>query len=256
MAAESGDYVGVTGAHKTLPLPSYVEVTSLASGRTILLRLERRGPMTNDRLIGLSAAAMQQLGVGEGAAVRMRRVNPPEDDRAMLRLGGEAPLRMETPQGLLEVLRKRLPAAGSASLADPRQAQVSGNVPTPAALAAIDPDEPAKPREMATQVPAQTPQPVATPETAPAPTKPSVQPARTPVPATTEARGRFVVQLGAFSVRANAAALARKVGGRVSPSGKLSLVQVGPFSSRGQAADALAKLRGQGYSQGLIKTLD
>ena len=39
--AEAG--AGVTAAHKTLPLPSYVEITSLQSGRTILARVERRG---------------------------------------------------------------------------------------------------------------------------------------------------------------------------------------------------------------------
>ena len=48
---------GVTIAHKTLPLPSYAEVTSLDTGKTILVRVERRGPMDNDRLIELSPGA-------------------------------------------------------------------------------------------------------------------------------------------------------------------------------------------------------
>ena len=41
---------GISASHKTLPLPSYVEVTSLESGKTILVRVERRGPMTGTRL--------------------------------------------------------------------------------------------------------------------------------------------------------------------------------------------------------------
>jgi rare lipoprotein A len=38
------DGVAVAASHKTLPLPSYAEVTSLESGRTILVRVENRGP--------------------------------------------------------------------------------------------------------------------------------------------------------------------------------------------------------------------
>ena len=80
--AEDGSAAGVTGAHTTLPLPSYVEVAALDTGRTILVRIERRGPMRNDRLLALSPAALNQLGIADGAPVRMRRVNPPEDQRA------------------------------------------------------------------------------------------------------------------------------------------------------------------------------
>ncbi|MEC7930822.1 MAG: RlpA-like double-psi beta-barrel domain-containing protein, partial [Pseudomonadota bacterium] len=40
----------ITAAHKSLPLPSYVEVTALDSGRTILVRINDRGPMRNDRI--------------------------------------------------------------------------------------------------------------------------------------------------------------------------------------------------------------
>jgi len=70
---------GITAAHKTLPLPSYVEVTSLVTGKTILARVERRGPMTGDRLISLSQDAQTQLGSEDGTPVRVRRVNPPRN---------------------------------------------------------------------------------------------------------------------------------------------------------------------------------
>lgn len=119
---------GYTGAHKTLPLPSYVEVTSLDTGRTILVRVERRGPMTGSREIALSAAAQSQLGSTEGTPVRVRRVNPVEADRADLRSGKAAPLRMETPKTLVNVLRRKLPTNGSASLrsAAAEKARVEG----------------------------------------------------------------------------------------------------------------------------------
>ncbi|MGN6690639.1 MAG: septal ring lytic transglycosylase RlpA family protein, partial [Sphingopyxis sp.] len=44
---------GISAAHRTLPLPSYVEVTALDTGRTILVRVNDRGPMVGDRLIDL-----------------------------------------------------------------------------------------------------------------------------------------------------------------------------------------------------------
>src|SRR6218665_1758615 len=113
--AAIGDEGGaaVSLAHKTLPLPSYVEVTSLVSGRTILVRAERRGPQVNDRIIALSPGAAEQLGVTgvEKAPVRVRRVNPPEQERALLRTGQRVPERMETPKGLLTALLRKLDPA-------------------------------------------------------------------------------------------------------------------------------------------------
>ena len=80
---------GISGAHHTLPIPCYVEVTALDSGKTILVRLDRRGPMTGKQLIELSPAAWAQLGIpgATDAPVRVRRVNPPEPERAALRTG-------------------------------------------------------------------------------------------------------------------------------------------------------------------------
>ncbi|MBX7496108.1 SPOR domain-containing protein [Qipengyuania sp. 6B39] len=262
LAEDDGTAAGITGAHKTLPLPSYVEVTSLETGRTILVRLERRGPMTSDRLIALSPEALAQLGEGEGAAIRMRRVNPPEEHRAKLRAGEQAPLRMDTPQGLLEVLKRKLPEAGSVSLGDPRQATVSGQIPTASVIASIDPSQDLPVGDVAQDEEAPVPTPVepaasAEPAASPAETAESqVESGETPTATPPADQGRFTVQLGAFSVEANAAALARRVDGFVVSAGKFSLVRVGPYSSRGQAAEALAKLRAQGYSDALIKTTD
>ena len=100
----------ISAAHKTLPLPSYVEVTSLDTGRTILLRVNDRGPFVQDRIIDLSSGAAQQLGIRRAgvAPVRVRRVNPPEQERAVLRAGGQTAERLETPPALLAVLRQRL----------------------------------------------------------------------------------------------------------------------------------------------------
>ena len=249
---------GITGAHRTLPLPSYIEVTALDTGRTILVRLERRGPMTNERLLALSADALGQLGADEGAPIRVRRVNPPEEHRAELRAGREAPLRMDTPQGLLEVLKRRLPERGSASLGDSRQAQVSGAMPAPD-IATVDPDEeaamPSPPQEIDTDDDAQ---PAAESEVLRPELPMAVDGGPTPAPVMVETAedGKFAVQLGAFSVRSNADGLARRVQGYLETSGNLTLVRVGPFATRGQAEQALAMLRERGYSDAEIRLLD
>jgi rare lipoprotein A len=86
---ETFDPDGILGAHRTLPLPSYVEVTSLETGRTILVRINDRGPFYSNRIIDLSLGAARQLGIsGRGVhQVRLRRVEPSEKDKLALRRG-------------------------------------------------------------------------------------------------------------------------------------------------------------------------
>lgn len=57
------DMYGMTAAHKTLPIPSYVKVTNLKNNRSIIVRINDRGPYYEDRIIDLSYAAAQRLGV-------------------------------------------------------------------------------------------------------------------------------------------------------------------------------------------------
>jgi len=65
---ERYDMYGMTAAHTTLPLPSYVRVTSIANGRSVVVRVNDRGPFKADRLIDLSYAAAWKLGlIGNGS---------------------------------------------------------------------------------------------------------------------------------------------------------------------------------------------
>lgn len=102
----------ITAAHTTLPLPTYVEVTSLDTGRRIIVRVNDRGPFARGRIIDLSRGAAEELGMkAQGhAPVRVRRIEPSEKDRARLRKGkpatGLTPLSAQE----LQRLRTRLQA--------------------------------------------------------------------------------------------------------------------------------------------------
>lgn len=63
------DIQGMTAAHKTLPLPSYVKVTNVANGRSAIVRVNDRGPFHDERIIDLSYAAATKLGyIDQGTA--------------------------------------------------------------------------------------------------------------------------------------------------------------------------------------------
>ena len=59
---EAFDPDGLNAAHKYLPLPSYVKVTNLENRKSIILRVNDRGPFIGDRIIDLSAGAAKKLG--------------------------------------------------------------------------------------------------------------------------------------------------------------------------------------------------
>lgn len=69
---ETYDLYGMTAAHKTLPLPSYVRVTNLENGKTATLRVNDRGPFYSDRIIDLSFAAAKKLGFAESGTARVK----------------------------------------------------------------------------------------------------------------------------------------------------------------------------------------
>ncbi len=60
-SGEIYDMYAMSGAHPTLPIPSYVKVTNPANGRSVIVRINDRGPFKHDRLIDLSYAAAYKL---------------------------------------------------------------------------------------------------------------------------------------------------------------------------------------------------
>ena len=82
-SGETYDMHKLSAAHRSLPLPTYVEVTNLDNGRRIVVRINDRGPFHDGRIIDLSYAAARKLDiVGPGTApVRVRALDPPAAER-------------------------------------------------------------------------------------------------------------------------------------------------------------------------------
>jgi rare lipoprotein A len=79
---EDYDMYAFSAAHKTLPLPSYARVTNLANGKSVIVRINDRGPFHENRLIDLSYAAAVKIGVwpkGTGL-VEVRAIDPAHPD--------------------------------------------------------------------------------------------------------------------------------------------------------------------------------
>jgi rare lipoprotein A len=75
---EPYDMFGMTAAHKTLPLPAYVRVTNLENGRSIVVRVNDRGPFVGNRVIDLSYTAAAKLDMLRNgtALVEVRALDP------------------------------------------------------------------------------------------------------------------------------------------------------------------------------------
>jgi rare lipoprotein A len=77
-SGEAYDMYGMTAAHKTLPLPCYARVTNLANGRSVVVRINDRGPFVANRIIDLSYTAAAKLDMlRDGTAmVEVRTLEP------------------------------------------------------------------------------------------------------------------------------------------------------------------------------------
>lgn len=72
------DMYALSAAHKTLPIPSYVRVTNLHNKKSIVVRVNDRGPFAHNRVIDLSYAAAQKLGYAHAgtATVKVEYLDP------------------------------------------------------------------------------------------------------------------------------------------------------------------------------------
>lgn len=71
-SGEIYDMNSLTAAHKTLPIPTWVEVTNLDNGRRVIVRVNDRGPFVDGRIIDLSQRAAQEIGMIQSGTTRVQ----------------------------------------------------------------------------------------------------------------------------------------------------------------------------------------
>lgn len=118
-SGEVYDMYAFTAAHKTLPLPSFARVTNLENGRSVIVRVNDRGPFHPGRVIDLSYAAAVKLGYRDkgSARVRVEALTPVDDALARRAPASSSP--SAPAASAMDGLVARLPAApGPAAAGD------------------------------------------------------------------------------------------------------------------------------------------
>ena len=203
-SGEPYDMYAMTGAHPTLAIPSYARVTNLKTGRSVVVRINDRGPFVDGRLIDLSYTAAHRIGILGGATmVEVESIIP----------GGDA-------NGITAQTTARPPLR------------------EPAAVVTAPPPELERPAPSTALAPGEQ---IAVAPPAVAALAPAVTPAPPQTPITAEG-GRMFLQLGAFASRENADGFLARVKSEadwlpaqiVSRDG-LHRVEAGPYASVAEA---------------------
>ena len=255
---ERYDMYAMTAAHRTLPIPSYVRVTRVSSGKTVVLRINDRGPFHSDRIIDLSYVAAYKLGMlGPGSTevivqritndqIRNWKVAPPASNIA------QAPAPTAARPTATAATNALAPVSSGAAAT-----VAAAGVATSVAVALTPPAPPVA--QLAAPMPAPSAGPARSPDAgAPTdglpPTALAATPARSPVPlaqssGTPVPPGAMYLQFGAFSESARAQALAQRLSEQLSPdlgktvqvdqnASNLYRVRIGPFAGRDAAVEA------------------
>lgn len=224
------DRNAISGAHPTLPMPVNVRVTNLQNGRSLVVRVNDRGPFANGRVIDLSEHAADLLGFRTNGTARVRVTYL---GRADLYGPGLAPPSQETPPEIARAV-PAAPVTGVESSPLPPVMGVKAEPPPPIAS---------------------LPKPVQRVEVAALDAVADGQVIEMPIPKSTA----IYVQAGAFTSPANAGAVAAKLqstGARVYPGRKdgrpIYRVRIGPFQDVDAADAALAQVQGLGHSDAQI----
>lgn len=262
-SGERFDPNGLTAAHPTLPIPSYVRVTNLANGRQLVVRVNDRGPYTQGRIIDLSKTAANRLNLSNNTKVKVDFISVAPDGS----LSG--PGTIGTVVAKQSYALPTRPDLGSSSMGTPMQQETP--VAPGAAIKPIDNSNlstddgsnlPATGNARrggflgaASALPAgvlegSEPQPVVSTAVVTAPVVATA--------AATATSGNYVVQVGALSNAERAQSwqqqLSQQFGvpGKVSANGSVYRVQLGPFSNRQQAAQLQQRLASEAQQQSFI----
>jgi rare lipoprotein A len=118
-SGETYDMYAMTAAHPTLPLPSYARVTNTATGRSVVVRVNDRGPFLHDRVIDLSFAAAHRVGIAQKGS-------------------GEVEVEAILPGDATVVAAAPLPPVATAPLAPPPAGGTAAEAGAPVPVATVD----------------------------------------------------------------------------------------------------------------------
>jgi rare lipoprotein A len=137
---ERYDMYGMSAAHKTLPLPAYVRVTNLQNGRSVVVRVNDRGPFVGNRIIDLSYTAAARLDMLRNgtAMVEVRALDPSAPQPAPPLLASAPVARAGGQSGAAPSSATAPPSAGSTASA-PGVAPGSAPAIAPAAVGTAPP---------------------------------------------------------------------------------------------------------------------
>lgn len=133
------DMYAFTAAHKTLPLPSFARVTNLDTGKSVVVRVNDRGPFHEGRVIDLSYAAAVKLGITQRGTgrVEVRALTPGDDAGPTLAATPEppppAPQRPPAPPSAMDRLVSAIPVASANAGELPPGVRIATGKPTPVA---------------------------------------------------------------------------------------------------------------------------
>lgn len=257
------DMYGMTAAHPTLPIPSYARVTNTANGKSVVVRINDRGPFIDNRLIDLSYAAAHKLRMVENgsATVTVKAIN----NSVEALQGGQAPVVAESE--VLTTAEYSPEAVTAVPVAEPYSAPATYE----GEAAALEPydfgDQATTTATTVTQSGMPSPEnlepydfgddvSVASPVSAPVAYETVATPSANVI-----GQG-FFIQVGAFQSEANGNKLLNKVNGFDSDKGVevynlfndgIYRVKLGPYATRSDADAAVTKMRQQYSIKAIVK---
>jgi rare lipoprotein A len=254
----------LSAAHRTLPFGTVLHATNPKNGKSVDVRINDRGPFVGDRVVDLSYAAAQQLGLTEEGvgqvnftitAIGAGDREPPRPYVVTIPHAAQAanPPPPDRPAGTRKTVESAPP-------------EVDFPLPPDAAPVAATTTGPTTGGDQAFHVEVVEEHQGPTARTVAPGGKSIIEPVTpAPPPSRSVDRGAaavttWVVQLGAFAVEGNARLMRDRVAKLVEhtyvePGAHLFRVRVGPFATRGEALEARQKLEGGGIS-GVVMTSD
>jgi len=243
-----------TAAHRTLQMPSVVRVTNLDNGRSTTVRINDRGPYARSRILDVSRATAEELGmIGAGTAhIRIDQLSAESMAVKDVAISGGGPAEQEAAIARVESGRGA-PAPATAV------AQAPPPVPEPSPTVAPPPAPPPPPQQAPPPRPAEQLVWATPPAGAPAP-RPSVASGPTVASLSPHTPGGYYVQAGAFSTMTNA----ERQRGLVASYGTTEIsqaqsggrevfrVRLGPYTTSDAAGIVADRLKRSGYGDARV----